>query len=545
MKLKKIIFAVVAVLAVVVAAAVAFVVGRSQSDDAMREMQAEVDELRAMQYDAAITKRVSKQMEDIAYQQKEVSDIQRERAEEQSAIATAMRKRAEQESRAARDAEAKATRSAQEAERERINAINQERVAIEQRDRATLARNIADTLYCRTIAVTLGGVARTQYKNGQHELASQLAYASWHFLDKFNANTYPTNTYLALCETTNSVTTNKLHYNAAVNGLAPLDEGCIAVTGYGGIERVDRSGVYQLYQNKAYDFRDVVVDGGYAYALSYRGPLCRLSLNGNRMKVIDVPEESYFKILRLDNRTLLLAARRHLSWFDTEKAEVTRSMKLSGEISAVTKRGTKVSLCYRNGGYAEMDGTGEIKKVDLLYAKDITSAFYNPDNRCLYLALRTGNILVYNRYNRWIVTLVSHQSRPTDICARGNMLVSTAYDKCMQLWDLTRIYLDSGLSFEEDILCRDKCTQVNIDTNRVPVQWVSPAVVSTEDDSWALAVCIDSKNTVWHSTSSGYVYGHPLYAHEMAAELYKRVDNLTETEWKYYVGVSIPYTKFK
>ena len=59
------------------------------------------EKLKAEEKDAAVTKRVSQQMEAIAYEQMNVSNIQRDRAEEQSRLAEANAARAEEQSRLA------------------------------------------------------------------------------------------------------------------------------------------------------------------------------------------------------------------------------------------------------------------------------------------------------------------------------------------------------------------------------------------------------------------------------------------------------------
>ena len=136
-------------------AAVAYHIGSRRSQAELAVMQEEMDRLMAAEKDAAIVKRVSQQMEDIAYQQKAISDQQRDRAEEQSILATQSAARAEMESRAARAAEVKANAAADLAERERANAERQQEIAVEQRDEATHAKNVADTLNRPTQARTL------------------------------------------------------------------------------------------------------------------------------------------------------------------------------------------------------------------------------------------------------------------------------------------------------------------------------------------------------------------------------------------------------
>ena len=120
--------------ALVVLAAVAvaaYYMGRRQSRSELAVLQEEMDRLMAAEKDAAIVKRVSQQMEDIAYQQKAISDQQRDRAEEQSILATQSAERAEMERLAARDAEQKANTAAEVAQKERANAERQQEIASE------------------------------------------------------------------------------------------------------------------------------------------------------------------------------------------------------------------------------------------------------------------------------------------------------------------------------------------------------------------------------------------------------------------------------
>ena len=104
MKPRSIIVSSLAALAVIAGvAAVAYQTGRRQSRQELAAVREEMDRLVAAEKDAAIVKRVSQQMEDIAYQQKAISDQQRDRAEEQSNLAIRNAARAEMESRAARE----------------------------------------------------------------------------------------------------------------------------------------------------------------------------------------------------------------------------------------------------------------------------------------------------------------------------------------------------------------------------------------------------------------------------------------------------------
>ncbi|MBO7442282.1 MAG: hypothetical protein J6T83_04315, partial [Paludibacteraceae bacterium] len=79
------------VAAVIVAAVgwLGYTLGREAKQRDHNELLYEVEKLRAEEKDAAVTKRVSQQMEAIAYEQMNVSNMQRDRAEEQSRLAEA------------------------------------------------------------------------------------------------------------------------------------------------------------------------------------------------------------------------------------------------------------------------------------------------------------------------------------------------------------------------------------------------------------------------------------------------------------------------
>ena len=179
MKGRSVILSALIALAVIAGVAVvAYRIGYNRSKGEIASLQDEMERFEAAGKDATIVKRVSQQMEDIAYQQKAISDQQRDRAEEQSILATRNAERAEMESRAAREAEIKANAAAKVAEQERANAERQQEIALEQRDEATHARNVADTLNRRTQARSLAVSSQVRREAGENDVADLLAYAS-------------------------------------------------------------------------------------------------------------------------------------------------------------------------------------------------------------------------------------------------------------------------------------------------------------------------------------------------------------------------------
>ena len=100
----------------VIAGLVVYVLVSSGYKRHIESLENRIDEMEAAERNALITKRISEQMEDIAYEQKALSDKQRERAEEQSRRADIERGKAELERGLAVKAEQQARASAKQAE---------------------------------------------------------------------------------------------------------------------------------------------------------------------------------------------------------------------------------------------------------------------------------------------------------------------------------------------------------------------------------------------------------------------------------------------
>ena len=485
-------------------------------------MQEEMDRLVAAEKDAAIVKRVSQQMEDIAYQQKAISDQQRDRAEEQSNLAIRNAARAEMESRAAREAERKANEAADVAEKERANAERQQEIALEQRDEATYARNVADTLNRRTQAKGLAVSSQVRREAGETEVADILAYASWYFLKSNRGNQYYSETFKSLAQATGGIPRYKVREGGAVNAISqvPGKPGqCVAATNYGEVEWLTatvNSGARRITStvllfDPAYDFRDVQVLSGKIYALSLKGPLCILDFKGDKV-IVPLHDDDYFKLLPVRGR-LLVAGRRSLCWYADGKISVQAS--LSKPLSAIVEREGSVCLFYADGSYAEMDSSGRIAEEAPLVKEVVTAAHYDKAGRCLLLGVEDGTVVV-----------------------------TGGYDKSAYIWNLDNMPFESGLSFHEELETKSAGKRV-ANGKEVPAEWLVP--VDYSFDGWTLAVCGDADGkSVWIGTSAGSVLLLNTSADGMAAQMYDKINrNLTQQEWTRYVGASIPYMTFK
>lgn len=533
-------------------ATVSYLLGSRRSKSEIAALQDEIERLESAEKDAAIVKRVSQQMEDIAYQQKAISDQQRDRAEEQSVLATRNAARAEMESRAARQAELKANAAAQVAEQERANAERQQEIALEQRDEATHAKNVADTLNRRTQARSLAVSSQVRREAGEDEVADLLAYASWYFLKNNRGNQYYSETFKSLIQATGGIPRYKMRENGAVNAIAAIPgsgEQCVAVTNFGEVEWLTASsGADQkritsrsLLFNSEFDFRDVVVKDRKIYALSLKGPLCILDFKGNLSKV-QLADDDYFRIVKVGDR-LLIAGHRSLSWFDDGK--VSGQVNLSKSLSAITEREGVICLFYADGSYAEMDASGAIREKTPFLNMIVTAAYYDKDMECLLLGVIDGTVYPVNKYGRPIEALAAHRSKCASVTMLGPIVVSGAYDKTVYIWSMDNLLFETGLNFREEMESKDKVTNRVVNAKEIPTEWLVP--VDYTFDGWTLAVCADADGkSVWVGTSAGSVMMLNSSADDMAQQLYYRINrNLTQQEWTRYVGVAIPYMKFK
>ena len=549
-KFQKFILPIVVLAIAGIAVAVAYHAGKSEVEGQLNELGEEVERLRSGEQEAAVVKRVSQQMEDIAYQQKAISDEQRDRAEEQSALATQNAARAEKESRAAHEAEQKANVAAEEAKRERSNAEQQQKIAEEQRDEATHAKNVADTLNFRTQARTLGVTSQVRRESNDPEVADLLAYTSWYFLKNYRGNQYYSDTFKALMQATGYPKRYRLSQNAAVNALSHVpgkEQQCVAATAYGEVELLAANGGSRgitsraLLNNKAYDFRDVLATQQCVYALSLKGTLCIINYHGGHTTVL-LPEDNYMKIIGVGEK-LLLAGHRSLCWYESGK--VSEPIRLPKVLSTLVKRGNSICLFYADGGYAEMNLAGGVTNKSPLVKGIVTAAHYDEALECLLLGTKDGTVYPLNKYNRGVATMAAHKSKCASVAMQGTTVVTGGYDKMVYVWQMSNLRFASGLDFREELQFKTVPAAHQRNKNEIQPEWLLP--VDLNYNGWTISVCGDyDKKSVWVGTSNGNVILMNASADDMAHQLYRHLNrNLTQSEWTRYVGVSIPYMRFK
>lgn len=131
-----------------------------------------LEEFRDKEKKSVLIQRVSQQMEEIAYQQKDISEKRRQEAVAQTQKANRMQQQAEL-------ARERALAAQLEAEKAYRMADEQKNLAMERQLQAEQSKRVADTLAFLALGRSLGTLSVTQYRSGNMELASLLAYTAW------------------------------------------------------------------------------------------------------------------------------------------------------------------------------------------------------------------------------------------------------------------------------------------------------------------------------------------------------------------------------
>jgi hypothetical protein len=141
----------------------------------VEDLQQQLAILKQHEMRSVIDRSVSAQMEDIANEQRKISDEKREEALQQTRIANEMRLRSEVERQNALIAERNAVASEKKALEASEVAEAQRQMAEHQRIQAEFSKRMADTLSYIALGRSLGSISTIQYQAGNDEVADLLS----------------------------------------------------------------------------------------------------------------------------------------------------------------------------------------------------------------------------------------------------------------------------------------------------------------------------------------------------------------------------------
>lgn len=389
---------------------------------------------------AVIIRRVSEQLEEIAYQQKEISDEQRREALRQRGEAERMRQQAETEKERALEARSAALNAYRVAE-------EQKKIAELRREEALEAQRKADTLAGLALGRSLGSLADGHYFSGERELARLLGYYAWKYTTEYAGDCYQPAVFGALSLVSGFPVSYSGHQGPVrdVKGFWGKDGNYRVVSvGQGGEIRVwegreGREISRELYADPLSDFRRVETDGDENfYALAYSGEIVAVKEG----EVAGARKWETGKVggggLWYDGRRLIFLASDGEVMFFSREGNFLGNVSVLKKVTAVYAKGKDLFAGDREGNVIRIDTSGW--KCDTLFREwnvPVTALGTDAGGKWLAIGYKDGSVVVKERgasekYRRFS----GHISEVTSLVFSEAGLLSTAYDGRLNLWRL-------------------------------------------------------------------------------------------------------------
>lgn len=467
--------------------------------------------------EATITRRVSVQLEEIAYQQKEISDIQRQEAIHQTAIADQMREHAEMEREKALDAQAAAIIAYNQMEEQKKLAELRQKEAVE-------AQMKADTLARLALGRSLGSQSTAQYAGGNKDLAALLAYTAWKFTSENQGDIYQPVIFDALSVNSNLSNQWRLHKGGIrdihlLNG-KPNNIQLISCSQYGEIFLWEKEGSNSLtrkvlFSNPAYDFRKIQIDNrNRVCVLSYNGTIVVLTQENAQLISCDTKELTGMEFI---NDQLFISSRNNIYAEDAVSHKFKQIYTHPHPITVFQKAGNELLIGDTQGSIHLLNPTSG--KTSLLWNKKrlpVTAILWNPEKQTLITGYKNGLIVIGNIQTKEQQELVGHLSQITHIATINKKIITSSYDGSIRLWSIDN-------------------------TNKAISSIVS------QPSEWLHCFVNDpSGEQIFAGDEKGGLHQISISPEQMAMQIKEHLPrNFTTEEWEYYIGELSTYETFK
>lgn len=359
-------------------------------------LQIRLDEARREAEEAIVIRSVSRQMEEIAYQQKALSDMQRTKAERQAEENYRMKLRVEQEWK-------RAVEARREAELAYRMADSQKVLAEERRAQAEYAKRVADTLTYLTLGRSLASTASTLYRIGSPDTAALLAYASWHFVRSYGGDVFTSSVFQALSLVSGQPRLLHAHRGGVGALLWKSSSEFYSLGRYGEVVRwtaVPDSGFVPsvLMSDPRYDFRDACFQPAHGLcALSYGGEV--LAFPGGRLLARVVSAAGCVRIMPAEDSLWVQSSQG--TFYDAFSGERVRSSAVS---------------CFP--------------------VESVTAMAHDSLSALTAWGCADGTVLLTDSRGRLCRTLVGHRSAVTGVAFFADRLCTCSHDRTLRLWNL-------------------------------------------------------------------------------------------------------------
>ncbi len=482
----------------------------------IKALESELGELRKQEEQSLVDRRVSQQLEKIAYGQEELAEERSREAIRQSEIAQEMTIRSEAERKKALQAQAAAEVSAEEARRSY-------QLAERQRLAADHARQVADTLNYISLGRSLGSQSYAVYRGGDKDFGTLLAYASYYYTHNYGGDLYGSSVFQALTQAAVGHRSWNIH-NSRISAIdiSPSDGSLLSVSTYGELQVHKMQGGHlkttSLIDDKNYCFRDVyAARNGKGYALSHTGHL--VVVDGGQMRVVYMENVARPFSLQAMNegRQLLIVGENSVALFDMATEKVISTRHLGFKVTCTGTSDNRPMLFDSRGRMHQVKSLDNMITSKIPVQGRVTAFVHNKPGQLSAYGMDDGTIwLVYDSGKQR--KLAGHQSKVTKLLfydeGHGKQLYSSSYDGKLFFWMTNDMQIKPVTLFQADC-------------------WLTDFAFSRDN------------NYIWTSEYNGSVNEHLISLPMIVQRIRQKVKrNFTPEEWNYYVGKEIPYRRF-
>lgn len=492
-------------------------INRKQLD----ELKSQLSELQRQEKRSAVLQSINAQMEEIAVQQKEISDEQREEAEQQTKVANEMRERSEVERQNAIQAQQQAMASERKALDAYDQAQHQREIADQQRMQAELSKRVADTLSYIALGRTLGAFSIAQFRAGNIEIANLLSFAATLYTSRYDGDIYNPAVYqsLSMCSQSKSEWSRHEGIVRDLEFMPKSDNELISVSSYGEIFHLIRDGnnlkTKVLLKDKRYDFRDVYINPNNMniYAVSRTGDLFIKTRRDSKILPLgDIIHPLAIENMQ-DGKHLLIVGENRIAKLDMNTNTIVDSRDLDFKVTLCSRYDYAPMIIDDNGKMHVVRDLNKLENRKIPVVGKVTAHASSKTTGFETFGLDNGTIFMLDKQKK-IHRLIGHRSRISKIKINGSRIYSSSYDGTVNLW----------MANSEKI---EPMTLIN--TN-----------------NWIMFFTFDpSKNYLWTAGQKGNISEALISTQLMFDKLQKKiVRDMTQEEWNYYIGRSVPYESF-
>ena len=458
-------------------------------------------------------KEAQEKLEEIAYQQKDISDQQRQEALRQKQIADEMRIHAENEQEKALDAQQAAIEAYSEMEA-------QKRLADQHREEAVAAHMKADTLARLALVRSLSSEALSQYDAGNGELAALLCYSAWKFTVENRGDLYQPTFFDALLAISDQFNYKDLH-SGPIRSMCLVDSVLVSTSQEGEVAlwRVHADEVELdtiLFRNNRFDLRHVQVDReGNCWAAAYDGHLLRIDLRERRVsKIYETGLIAPVGLVASDRSLWLMTRRGQLFRSALDEIRFEEIYAHDQEVLTFTDSAQGLLFGDQAGAVYKIGREGQATCLLSGSGQGVTCLNGEWPGQ-LFVGYKNGLIKQVDLKTRQTHDQVSHVSALTGMALFGEYLLSSSLDGSVRLWRLgSERIISSEIYYSSNWI-------------RSLVFWNPGLMVIVGDER-------------------GRCTRFSISPERMASEIKQHLSrNLTKEEWQYYIGELAEYEAYR